>query len=203
MKILDCRGLACPRPVIRCRTFLEEERPDACEVLVDNDAASINVSRFLEQRGFAVQTRQESPVLWRVHATRDSASATPVETPSTAETRPLKADAKTLVFITTPTLGRGDEVLGTKLMGTFLSTLPELGNRLWRIVLLNGGVKLAAMPGPGLDALRKLAEAGVSVLVCGTCLAHYGLTDAKAVGETSNMLDIVTSLDLADKVIRP
>ena len=26
---------------------------------------------------------------------------------------------------------------------------------------------------------------------------------SKAVGETSNMLDIVTSLDLADKIIRP
>jgi hypothetical protein len=41
------------------------------------------------------------------------------------------------------------------------------------------------------------------VLVCGTCLTHYGLLEAKAVGETSNMLDIVTSLDLADKIIRP
>lgn len=41
------------------------------------------------------------------------------------------------------------------------------------------------------------------MLVCGTCLAHYGLLEAKAVGETSNMLDIVTSLDLADKIIRP
>ena len=44
---------------------------------------------------------------------------------------------------------------------------------------------------------------GVSVLVCGTCLAHFGLLEAKAVGDTSNMLDIVTSLDLAGKVIRP
>lgn len=203
MKILDCRGLACPQPVIRCRAFLEEERPDVCEVLVNNDASSINVSRFLEQRGFAAQVRQESPTLWRVYATRDGTPTLPADTSSPADAPAPNAETKTLVFITTPTIGRGDEVLGTKLMGAFLSTLPEMGSRLWRIILLNGGVKLAAMPGPALDALRKLNEAGVSILVCGTCLAHYGLTEAKAVGETSNMLDIVTSLDLADKVIRP
>lgn len=31
-------------------------------------------------------------------------------------------------------------------MGNFLSTLPELGESLWRVILLNGGVKLAATP---------------------------------------------------------
>ena len=106
------------------------------------------------------------------------------------------------MLITTPVLGRGDDALGQRLMETFLSTLPELRN-LWRIVLLNGGVRLSATQGPALDALKILEERGVSILVCGTCLAHYGLSEAKEVGETSNMLDIVTSLDLAEKVIRP
>ena len=81
--------------------------------------------------------------------------------------------------------------------------MPELGPRLWRLVLVNGGVQLAARPGPALESLQKLAASGVSILVCGACLGHYGLLETKAVGETSNMLDIVTSLDLADKVIRP
>lgn len=107
------------------------------------------------------------------------------------------------MLITTETIGRGDDGLGAKLMGNFVATLPELGPRLWRIVLINGGVKLASQPGPALDALKKMAADGVSVLVCGTCLAHFGLLEAKQVGDTSNMLDIVTSLDLADKVIRP
>lgn len=203
MKILDCRGLPCPQPIIRARAFLEEEQPDAWEVLVDNDAASINVGRFLEQRGFVIGVEQENPDVWRIHARRSHAAHVPTDTPSSVEGHAPAADAKTLVLITTPTLGRGDDVLGLKLMHTFLSTLPEMGDRLWRVVLLNGGVTLAATPGPALEALQKLAASGVSVLVCGTCLAHYGLSDAKAVGDTSNMLDIVTSLDLADKIIRP
>jgi len=41
----------------------------------------------------------------------------------------------------------------------------------------------------------------VEVLVCGTCLGHFGLLEKKKVGETTNMLDIVTSMQLADKVI--
>ena len=45
--------------------------------------------------------------------------------------------------------------------------------------------------------------AGVSILVCGTCLNFFNLLEAKQVGETTNMMDVVTSLSLADKVIRP
>ena len=68
---------------------------------------------------------------------------------------------------------------------------------------LNGGVRLACEEGKPLEALKALVKQGVSLYVCGTCLTHYGLMDAKKVGETTNMLDIVTSLAEADKVIRP
>ena len=88
-------------------------------------------------------------------------------------------------------------------MGNFLATLSDLGDSLWRIILLNGGVKLAVKPGKALDSLKALEASGVSVLVCGTCLSFYGLLESKAVGETTNMLDVVSSLGLADKVVRP
>ena len=67
----------------------------------------------------------------------------------------------------------------------------------------DGGVKLAATPGKALDSLKALENAGTDVLVCGTCLDFYGLLEAKQAGQTTNMLDVVTSLALADKVIRP
>jgi hypothetical protein len=38
-------------------------------------------------------------------------------------------------------------------------------------------------------------------MVCGTCLNHFQLLEQKQVGETTNMLDIVTAMQLADKVI--
>lgn len=199
MQHLDCRGIACPQPVMRSRDAVNTGAT-ALEVLVDNEPALENVRRFLEGRGFAVAATCEGDQCWRITANAGEGTASQ-EQPSPAATN--GQELKTLVLITTETMGRGDDGLGAKLMGNFLATLSELGPRLWRMVLVNGGVKLASVPGAALDALKKLESEGVSVLVCGTCLAHYGLLEAKAVGETSNMLDIVTSLDLADKIIRP
>ena len=200
MEQLDCRGLACPQPVMRSRDAVAGGA-QALEVLVDNEPARENLRRFFEARGFSVAANLEGPDCWRISATAGAAAAAPQQATEVAPA--AEGNSRTLVLITTETIGRGDDELGGKLMGNFLATLPELGPRLWRIVLINGGVKLASCPGPALDALKKMAAEGVSVLVCGTCLAHFGLLEAKAVGDTSNMLDIVTSLDLAGKVIRP
>ncbi|RPJ16867.1 MAG: sulfurtransferase-like selenium metabolism protein YedF, partial [Deltaproteobacteria bacterium] len=52
-----------------------------------------------------------------------------------------------------------------------------------------------------LEDLQAYEKAGLIILVCGTCLNHFKLLDRKQVGETTNMLDIVTAAQLADKVI--
>ena len=52
-----------------------------------------------------------------------------------------------------------------------------------------------------LADLKALDGSGVMILVCGTCLDYFHLLDKKQVGETTNMLDIVTAMQLADKVI--
>ena len=199
-KELDCRGLACPQPVMETRTAIADAAVDGIAVLVDNTAASENVRRFLENNGFAAAVDKAGDSLWRVTGTRGCQGACAVTEPLPAKEA---ARGRTLVLISTDTLGRGNDELGGKLMGNFIATLPELGARLWRVVLVNGGVKLAAREGKALDGLRALEQAGVRILVCGTCLEFYGLSEAKQVGETTNMLDIVTSLDLADKVLRP
>ncbi|MBQ7607368.1 MAG: sulfurtransferase-like selenium metabolism protein YedF [Desulfovibrionaceae bacterium] len=202
MTTLDCRGLTCPQPVMKTKELISKDKPKDIEVLVDNQASLENVSRFLTKNGYTVQSAETSPGSWKITAEGGNAQAVVEDAEYVACPTPL-AKTKTLVLITTETLGRGDDTLGTGLMANFLATLPELGPQLWRIVLLNGGVKLAVHEGKALDSLKALVAQGVSLLVCGTCLGHYGLLDKKQVGETTNMLDIVTSLSLADKVIRP
>ena len=199
---LDCRGLACPGPVLCCKKCVEADAPQTLTVLVDNEAARENVSRFLSQRGYAVAVDQQSEGLSVLTATAgDAAGPAPVAT-----TSPTPASngstGQTVAFLTADTIGRGDDALGTKLMANFLATLPELGEKLWRIILVNGGVRLAVAGSPGLAQLKTLEQAGVSILVCGTCLDFFGLLDKKEVGQTTNMLDVVTSLDLADKIIQ-
>lgn len=195
-KELDCRGLQCPEPVARCRALLKDNAVDELNVLVDNTAALENVSRFLTRNGFTAASEQLSENEWIIRAGKS-------ETTEVAAPAAEGASGKTLVLLTTETLGRGDDELGAKLMNTFLASLPELGDSLWRIVMLNGAVKLCAKDGEALKSLEKLAAAGTGIFVCGTCLMHYGLLEQKKIGETTNMMDIMTSLSLAQKIIRP
>ncbi len=208
---VDCQGLPCPQPVLRCKSWIESHRPHQLSVLVDNEAAKENVSRFLRSQGYDITRVTESGGQIRLHAERRPG------TPETGgissacvscnlehqDARPATRPGKTLVLLTSATIGRGDDILGARLMANFLATLPELGEELWRIILLNGAVRLAVADSPVLDALQTLAGQGVSILVCGTCLDYFGLLEQKAVGETTNMLDVVTSLQNASSIMRP
>lgn len=198
--VLDCRGLACPGPVLRCKDCIEKDRPATLQVTVDNQASRENVTRFLTMKGYAV-TDTETEGQFLLTAKDTGKSAAPAPNTARPASKPEQDDLRTVVFITADTMGRGDNTLGAKLMFNFLGTLPELGEKLWRIVLVNGGVKLAVAGNPCIEKLHALADAGVSILVCGTCLDFFGILDQKEIGETTNMLDVVTSLELADKVI--
>lgn len=98
-------------------------------------------------------------------------------------------------------LGSGDDELGKKLMISFIKTIKEMEGDLWRLVFVNSGVKLTIDSSPVLAELQAYEQTGLAILVCGTCLAHFGLIEAKKVGQTTNMLDIVTAMQLAEKVI--
>ncbi|MEG2140682.1 MAG: sulfurtransferase-like selenium metabolism protein YedF [Bilophila sp.] len=207
---INCQNLPCPQPVMKLLALLKSSRPADLEVIVDNQAGFENVSRFLCSKGYTVD-HQEKDALWYINAHTEDAGAVPTASTNDKEEAealpsssfvPEVEDLRTLVLIHSPVFGSGDDELGGKLMKNFLTTLPEMGTALWRIVLLNGGVTLAAQGSPVLELLQNLEKSGVSILVCGTCLEHFGLLSKKAVGETTNMLDVVTSMQLAYKIIR-
>ena len=67
---------------------------------------------------------------------------------------------------------------------------------------MNDGVKLpAGEEQQVIDSLMTLIEKGSIVLVCGTCLNYYGIADRLKVGTVSNMYDIMSAMQRADKVI--
>lgn len=200
MKQIDARGLACPAPVLQTRAALDQETLAAVSVIVDNAAAQQNVSRFLISRGFNVQASQQGADYLVVgQAGQGAPAAQPTSAAKPA--REAGAAAKIMVMIAADRIGSGDDVLGAGLMVNFIRTLKEMGPELWRLVFVNAGVKLAVTGSPVLDDLKTLEAAGVQILVCGTCLNHFKLIDQKQVGETTNMLDIVTAMQLADKVV--
>ena len=196
MEILNCRGLSCPLPVTETRDYLEDHpQLNGCQVLVDNSASAENVKRFLESRGFGVSV-EASGSDFQINAKRAGGPGC-----ETVVQELIQDGQKTIILISKDKLGTGDDFLGGQLMLNFLKTLKEMGKSLWRLVFLNSGVKLTIAGAESLPLIQELAGQGVSVLVCGTCLNHFALLEQKKVGETTNMLDIVTSLQVADKVI--
>ena len=196
METLNCQGLDCPQPVLRTKDFIEANTQTlAFTVLVDNPAAAQNVVRFVESQGFNASLDQNDDG-FEIKAEKSEETSR-----ESVVAEPATSSKKTLVLIPKNTMGSGDDMLGAGLMLNFLNTLNEMGETLWRIVFLNSGIKLTIEGAKTLPAIRQLEAQGVSILVCGTCLTHFNLLDQKGVGETTNMLDIVTSLQLADKVI--
>lgn len=200
-RILDCKGLACPQPVIQSKDALAVMRPgEMLRVIVDNEAARDNVRRFAESQGHQVQV-EAAGKNYHLHITRgEGGTATGPEPEIVCEARQDNAIA---VYITASTMGRGDEELGAVLMTAYLDTLSHFARDVSHIVLINSGVKLAVKGSPVLAHLQDLARSGIEVLACGTCLKHFGLTEKLQVGSVSNMYSIFEILAKATKVLNP
>lgn len=197
-RTVDCRGLACPQPVLRTREALTDAETTLM-VIVDNEGSSANVTRFAESRGARVSVAQDGADF---HLTIEPGAAAPA-----AEETPIVCDAGatagTVVYVSSTGMGSGDEELGATLMAAFLDTLSQFRGRLSHAIFVNGGARLAVTGSPVLDQIRQLEELGVEVLVCGTCLNHFGIMDELAAGKVSNMYDIIETLSKAGSIMRP
>ncbi len=201
VKELDCRKLECPAPVLKTKHLLESQAVDQVRVLVDNDAAVENLSRFLGFHGFAVSVDSNgiTSTVEGIKERKDAKILEPAPPKSSPEIQ--EPPQKILVMVSATRIGRGDDDLGEKLMVNFIKTLKEMGKELWRLVFINHGVKLSTHDSPVLEVLQGLEASQIDILVCGACLTHLGLLEEKKVGQTTNMLDIVTAMQCADKVI--
>jgi selenium metabolism protein YedF len=196
MTEIDARALSCPAPVLMAKAAVENEHPDVIRVRVDNEASRQNVIRFLESQSYKVSVEERENEYCLTGSFGEMESF-----PEDAGEAKPDEDRKIMVMVSTDRMGYGDDALGLLLMTNFLKTLNEMGGDLWRLVFVNNGVRLAVEGSEVLDVLQHLEAEGVLILVCGTCLTHFGLLEKKQAGETTNMLDIVTAMQLADKVI--
>lgn len=196
MKEIDVRGLACPAPVLQTKAVIEEVNPNLIKVIVDNEASKQNVCRFLESRHFETSVKEEG-FDFHIIGKRERSISSEVS----SDEKSKNDTKKIMVMLSTDRMGYGDDELGLKLMISYIKTLKEMGSELWRLVFINNGVKLTTGDSEVLPVLKEYKKNGLCILVCGTCLTHFNLLNKKQVGETTNMLDIVTAMQLADKVI--
>jgi selenium metabolism protein YedF len=106
-----------------------------------------------------------------------------------------------LVLITNDGMGKGDQALQHKLVKTYLRLLDESDTLPAAICFFTDGVKLVVEGSPVIDELKALEAKGVHLVLCNTCLNHYGLADQVQVGVVGGMTDIIEAQWRADKVI--
>ncbi len=193
MEYIDLKGMGCPLPVIETKKLLESRRVEELNVAVDNGAPRENVTRYLESQGYCVTVEKEQGDTALLRAMKVEGG----------QTTSAQTGKKVVVLVDGATIGRGDDLLGTVLMKSFLHTLKEIEPRPWRLIFLNAGVKLAAEGSDLLTVLIELERLGVEILSCGTCLDFFKLKEKLVAGKVTNMYDIVTSLVAATNVIRP
>lgn len=105
-------------------------------------------------------------------------------------------------FIITDSLGQGERELGTKLMKNFLYSLARAEQAPAALSFMNDGVRLTCEGSESLEDLQVLAEKGVQIRSCGTCLDYYQLKDKLKVGEVGTMPQAVEScLSLENTIV--
>ena len=190
-QFVDALGKACPMPVILAKKEIDAGNTSFV-VAVDNEVAVQNLQRLAESQGYQAQV-QTKDGNFHVSFTGEGASAACCE-----ETAKPKNWA---LFVGKDFIGDGSEELGTSLMTMFFYTLAQGEDKPGAVLFMNAGVRLPTLDEQIPAHLKSLADAGVEILVCGTCLSFYGLTDQLQVGTVSNMYDIVTRMQRAAKVV--
>lgn len=188
-KTIDCKGLACPQPVILTKKELEKSDISQVEVTVDNITARENLLKLGRSMNIPVQAKEEGEFF--VLTFEKGEGALSIDSEKSAEQIVQDAGSAEVVLITSEFLGRGDDALGKILMKGFIYTLSESTPAFKAVLFLNSGVKLTAQNEETIVNLKKMSEQGVKILSCGTCLDFYHLKDQLQVGEVANMYDIV------------
>lgn len=192
---VDARGLSCPQPVIATKKALDTISAGIVTTIVDNMVAKENVVKFATANNCGVSvTEQDGHYYIKItKGVGDSVTTTG---------QMLPAEGGKLVYlISQDTLGHGNPELGLVLMKSFMYALLEREPHPQSILFINSGVKLTVEDSPVLDHLRQIADKGVQILSCGTCLDFYQLKDKLAVGSVTNMFTIVDELSAASRAV--
>ncbi len=203
MITVNAIGDACPIPVVKTKKAIEALTTDeTVVVLVDNETALQNVTKAAHTMGFEAQQETVSDKEYRITIQVVKGAAAPAKEEQTACC--CEGYRKNVVVaVSSDMMGEGSEELGKVLIKSFFFALTQQDELPGTIIFYNGGVKLSTEGSPVLEDLKNLAGQGVEIISCGTCLNFYQLSEKLAVGEVSNMYDIVEHLRKADLVIKP
>jgi hypothetical protein len=111
------------------------------------------------------------------------------------------ANQTVTVLITQDGMGHADTELKHKLVRTYLDLLSLEDPLPDTICFYTEGIRMVIEGSPVLEELGALQRQGVRLIVCRTCVDHFGVADKVRVGEVGNMKEILTAQWDAEKVV--
>lgn len=201
MRLIDCKGLICPMPLIETKKAIKESViGDEIQVDVDNDTSFNNISHFLNDNGLVFKYTKEALVYHINFIVNDLRT----------NTEELKINEKPksnlgnyIIVLDKDVMGYGDSNLGKLLLKGFINTIEQLDTLPKEIICYNSGVTLAIKGSDTAQSLKKIENKGVKIMLCGTCLDFYSLKDNIEVGSVTNMLYIAEKLSGDLKIVKP
>jgi selenium metabolism protein YedF len=200
MKTIDAKGLLCPRPLIMLKEALLEMEPgEALKVETDNDTSLKNLLSYLKDQGVEPQQNTSGAVHTLLLTIPQKEMS--LGDPAAYCSPDLPRDY--VVCVRGEHMGEGDPELGKVLMETFMENLKLQEQLPTHVILYNGGVKFALKSSPVCSSLAELEELGTRIMLCGTCVDHYGIQPDIGVGMISNMISLTETLAGAGHVVTP
>jgi len=195
MKIVDARGKTCPQPVIMTKREIDLGE-NQITVIVDNETAKQNVIKLGTKLNYGYnESIKEDGIYITIY--RSGLEDKDITFVSVNEEN---KNGKVYVF-GTDILGSGSEKLGRMLLKGFIYTLSETKPYPKAMIFLNSGVKLTTKGSDSIEDLIVLEGAGTKIVSCGTCLDFFEIKRNIAVGQVSNMYDIVEIITNSDSTV--
>lgn len=169
-------------------------------IYTDNETSLKNLVSYLEDQGVEPNVSAKGQV-YTIVTPRPEDPVTHTDPAGYCETGVILTDY--VVCIKSELMGEGDPELGKVLLETFVDNLKLQEQLPTHVILYNGGVKLAMKRSASCSSLSELEELGTRIMLCGTCIDHYGLQYDIGVGMISNMVVITETLASAGHVIYP
>lgn len=189
---LDARKHDCPMPVIMTKKEIEKGSLPI-KVTVDNEIAVKNLNKLAASKKLnttVTEVGDDFDVVFFEDENSDCGCDINFDT---------NDDAQWILFIQNESVGSRNNELGRKLMDMMLFTLIEIENRPSHIIFMNGGVLVPTTYEQSKLHLKELADLGVNIMACGTCLNFYEKT--LEIGQVSNMYEIIEVLSSDMRVV--
>jgi selenium metabolism protein YedF len=198
MKVIDACSKPCPQPVIETKNAMEADPESILKVIVNDEAAKVNVTRFAAHKGYSIEENVLEGGVTELTMTPGSRLE---KEPKVKKEADENISGNTVYFLRSYGIGTPDKELGNLLVKTFFQTLPNISPLPGKIVFMHGGVQHTVEGAQCLESLIALQELGVDIVVCGTCLDYYEIKEKIKVGRVSNFLEIATILSSSSNTI--